>query len=347
MIGMALLLSATVLHGQRIERVEGSRFETEAIVQDLTDFPFESLSFTSSAYIGGTLAIKSADLPAPRLTFRKILKAGSTAQAEDFSKYISVKIEELESELSISVEASARPPWSGTDYAGQIDLLLEIPGRETLKVYSRTTAYSIDIAGPFASVDVTNEMGHIQIANITRKVKVSSENSAVRIENCVGPVTVRTSLRPIVISDIDSKLGTVNLRNTNGTITMESIRGEIDVRTDFAAIQGDKLVIAAGRSKVRTENSNIKLRIADLQGDLLLTDAHGKIDLTIPENASARYGLQVEEGGRIYTSGIPIRADLVSRTRLSGSSGEGKNELNVDMRGVGTINLVGQTPDAP
>jgi hypothetical protein len=341
---MLLLVLVVSAPAQRIERVEGSRFESEAVVQNLSEFPFENLSFSSSQYIGGILTVQSADLTAPRLTFRKIMNASSMTQAEDFAKYLSVQVEELENELSISAEAPSRPPWSGTDYSGKVDLLVEIPPNENLKIYTRTSAYSISVTGPFASVDITNEMGPIEVTNISRKVKIACENGAVRVDNCDGPVTVRTSLRPISLSNVDSKLGTVKLRNTNGKISLESIKGEIDARTDFATIEGAQLVIAPGRSKVRTENSNIKLETLAINGDLLLMNSHGKVELVLPDNTSAQYSLQVDEGGRIYTSGIPITAELVKRTLLSGYSGDKKNQINVDMRGVGTISLVGVPP---
>ncbi len=345
MVIAVLLLAFASATAQRIERVEGSRFESEAVVQNLTEFPFENLSFSSSQYIGGSLTVQTSDLTAPRLTIRKILNASSMSQAEDFAKYLSVHVEELENELSISADAPSRPPWSGTDYSGKVDLLVELPRNENLKIYTRTSAYSISISGPFASVDITNEMGPVEVTNISRKVKIASENGAVRVDNCDGPVTVRTSLRPISISNVDSKLGTVKLRNTNGKISLESIKGEIDARTDFAAIEGSQLVIAPGRSKVRTENSNIRLETVAINGDLLLMNSHGKVELILPDNTSATYNLQVDEGGRIYTTGIPITTELVKRTLLSGYSGDKKNDINVDMRGVGTISLVGMQPN--
>jgi DUF4097 and DUF4098 domain-containing protein YvlB len=212
---------------------------------------------------------------------------------------------------------------------------------ENLKVYAYTSAYTIDVVGPFSSVEVTNDLGPITISDISRKVKVAAENSSVRVEDCNGPVTVRTSLRPIVLANVDSKLGTLKLRNTNGKILLESVRGEVDARTEFAPIQASQLQIAPGRSKIRTENSNIKLETTSIEGDLVLIDAHGNIDMSVPEATSASYRLQVDEGGRIYTKGIPMRTDLVKRTMLQGSTGDKKYKIDIDMRGVGTINLTG------
>jgi DUF4097 and DUF4098 domain-containing protein YvlB len=249
--------------------------------------------------------------------------------------------EELENELAISAESPSRPPWSGTDWSGRIDLAIEVPPNSDLKIYVRCSSYSIEIEGPFASADISNDMGAVRVSEIRRKVKIDSENGGVWVSDCEGPVTVRTSLRPVFLSDIDSKLGTVKLRNVNGTINLENVKGEIDARTEFAAIQADGLRISPGNSKIRTENANIKIMATEIDGDLLLINSHGKIELALPDTTSAQYSLQADEAGRIYTKGIPIQTELVKRTLLSGFSGDKEHEISIDMRGVGTISLMG------
>ncbi|MFH2055064.1 MAG: DUF4097 family beta strand repeat-containing protein [bacterium] len=336
---LILALASSELFAERIEKVSGSRYETETITTVKLAQEYDNLSFTSSSYIGGTLRIRAGGTDESVITYRKILKASSTEQAETFADYINVRVEELENELAIAAETPSRPPWSGTDFSGRLELEVTVPANEGLKVYVRTTAHEIEIVGPFASVDISNEFGDVVVSDISSKVKVSTENSAVKVTHCSGPVTVRTSARPILLSEIDSKLGTVTLRNTNGMIVMENVTGELDVRTDLAPIRATGIQLESGRSKIRTESSTLQLEVTRLNGDLTLINSHGKVELSLPPQIDANFNLRVDEGGRIYTSGIPIKTELVTRTMLNGVSGRGQHQIDVDMRGVGTISL--------
>ncbi len=339
---VVFLLTAGSALAQRIEKISGSRFETETLTHEVAEESFGNLSFTSSSYIGGKLKLVASDCTTPQVTYRKLFKANSLQQAEEFAEYIAVEIEELENELAVSVQSKSRPPWSGTNFSGRVDVQIELPANEELRIYVRTSSYSIEIYGPFASVDVSNEFGAIEVAQISRKVKISTDNGKVTVRDCTGPVTVRTSSRPITLKNVDSKLGTVRLRNAHGKIALDSVRGEIDARTEFASISGTALAFESGRSKLRTENADIRLEAIEINGDLTLINSHGKIDLEIPDNTSAEYTLQVDEGGRIYTKDILIKIDRVMQTLVTGSSGGRQNRIDIDMRGVGTITLTGK-----
>jgi hypothetical protein len=292
--------------------------------------------------LGGKLSIKSSARTNPVVSYRKILKAGSRTDAEEFADFIYLNIEELEGELSISAETKSYPPWAGTNYSGRIDVEIELPKNDQLKIYARTTVYDIDVVGPFATLDVNNVVGTVNVRGIASKVKVTSDNSEVRISECSGPVTVKTSMRPLSLVDVDSRLGTIKLRNVNGDISLRKVKGEIDARTELAPITGDELNFSTGRSIIRTENSTVELKAISISGDVAVYNSNGKTDLVVPGNSSAVYNLKIGEGGRIYTKALLFKADAVGRTLLRGSTGSGKNRIDIDMRGVGTINLAGE-----
>jgi hypothetical protein len=333
------------LQGQRIEKVTGSRYETEATVVELDPLDFENFSFTSSSYIGGDLRLVNGGGSETKISYRKVLKAASKEQAEDFANYLNLQVEELENELSVAALTESRPPWSGTNFSGRLDIQIELPDNPDLRIYVRTDAYYISVTGPFAAVDISNEFGAVEVSDILSKVKVTTETGSIKVEDCTGPVTVRTSARPIVIANVDSKLGTIKLRNSHGLISLDQVKGELDVRTEFAPIKAQEISLESGRSRLRTESSNITLEALEVSGDLTLINRHGKIDLVLPETASANFNLRVDEGGRIYTTGIPIEVDLVKRVMLTGKSGDGQHEIDIDMRGVGTISLQGLPRD--
>ncbi|TFH64137.1 MAG: hypothetical protein E4G91_06765, partial [Candidatus Zixiibacteriota bacterium] len=310
-----LCSSVTLAQRDRVERVGGSRSETKPTTLEFSAGRYTNLSFTGSAYIIGKLTIVSTDRPVTTVTYRKTMKAESPEQAEEFADYIEVNGEELENELSISVETKSVPPWSGTNWSGGANIDIEVPRNENLKIDVRTTAYTIDITGPFAAVDITSSLGDVFIEKITNKTRVSLENGSVSVSDCTGPVTVSTALRPITLTRVDGKLGSIKLRNTNAKIVLESVRGEIDARCDNATISGSNVSFEAGHSQLISENSNVEIDADAVNGDLTIRGENGKINLSLPANTSASYLLQVEEAGRIYTKELPMAVSVASRTR--------------------------------
>ncbi len=325
-----------------ITHVSGTRYQGQLNARTYTLKGYTNLSFTGSSYLAGQLTIVASDKATTTVSYQKVLKAESNDQANEFADYIEVNSEELENELAISAETKSQPPWSGTDWSGSVNVEIEAPKNENLKIDVRTTLFTIDISGPFGAVDITNSLGEVTIEKITNKVRISSENGAISISDCTGPVTVSTSLRPITLSRVDGKLGSIKLRNSNGKIMLASVRGEIDARTENATISGSQVRFESGHSQLTTENSNVDVDAEVVNGDLTIRGTNGKISLMLPVNTSATYALQVEDAGRIYTRSLPMTVDLASRSRLIGYTGSRRNKIEIDMSGVGTIDLEGK-----
>lgn len=341
-ITLLLLVNGSLLHGQTLTRLGGSRFSTEATTIKLPSERFAMLSFSGSSYLFGKLSIVSTDKSNASLTFRKTLKAESETQAEDFADLVELNVRSLENELSISAETRTSPPWAGTNWTAAVDIELALPRNENLKIDIRTTAFAIDVIGPFASVDVTNSVGEVTLEKITNKVRVSLENGGVSVRDCTGPVTISTASGPISLTRVDGKLGSIKLRNSNAKISLESVRGEIDARCDNAQITGNRIRFEAGRSQIAAGNSDITIDAEAVNGDLTIRGENGTINLSLPENTSANYLLQVDKAGRIYTRTLPMTVTHASRTRIIGTTGAKRSKIEVDMAGAGTINLDGK-----
>ena len=338
---VVLLMAGSTLLAQRMIRVRPDRYEEPTITKTISLDRIENLSFTSSSYLNGRLTVRAADVPSTRISYKLQFKVESEEMAEEFASYITIAFEDLENEFAISAETKPSPPWRGGDFSAGVDVEIEVPRKNNLKIFARTSQFEINIEGPFAGADISSNFGDITLRKITSKVNVSSDNGAVTVEDCSGPTKVTTSNRPITLQNVDGQLGSIRLRNENGRISLDSVRGEIDARTEFAQISATRIRFESGRSTLATENSNIKLDATLVAGDLSVRSENGKIDMTIPTSVSAAVLLQVEEGGRIYTKELPIRVDRVTRTLVQGLIGEGLNKIEVDMAGVGTINLEG------
>ncbi len=335
------LLAVPSADAEKLTKVRPDRYEGEPIVKTFGVAGTENLSFTSSSYLHGSLTVRATDRRDVRVSIKSQFKAGSLQEAEEFSDYLSVSFEDLENEFSISAETRSAPPWRGSDASAGVEVIIEAPETANLKIFARTSMFSIDIDGPFAAVDLNSTFGDITVREVSNKVNVNCDNGAVTVTNCSGPTKVTTSNRPIVLRNIDAQLGTIRLRNENGRIDIDSVRGEIDARTEFAQITASAIRLESSRSTLSTDNANIRLDLEAVSGDLVLRNENGNIDLTIPTTASVGLFLHVEEGGRIYTSNLPIAVDRVSRTALQGRIGSGQNKIEVDLTGVGTITLEG------
>lgn len=338
---LVCLIFGGSLYAQKIMRVRPDRYETAPETKSISLDRIENLSFTSSSYLNGRLNIRATDVPTARITYKLQFKVESEEQAQEFSDFITIAFEDLENEFAISAETRPSPPWRGTDFSAGVDVEIEVPLKNNLKIFARTSLFEVDIDGPFASADISSNFGDITLRKITNKVNVSSDNGAVTVENCSGPTKVTTSNRPISLLNVDGQLGSIRLRNQNGRISLDSVRGEIDARTEFAQISATRMRFESGRSTLATENSNIKLDASIISGDLSVRSENGKIEMMIPATVSAAVVLQVDQGGRIYTRKLPIRLDRVSRTLVQGQMGDGQNKIEVDMTGVGTIDLEG------
>lgn len=338
---LMLLLVATSLRAERFMKVRPDRFETVPITKTISLDRIENLSFNSSSYLNGRLTIRTSEISTAKITYKLQFKVDTEERAQEYSDYVTMAFEDLENEFSISAETRSAPPWRGSDFSAGVEVEIEVPRKSGLKIFARTSQFEIDVDGPFASADITSNFGDITLRKITNKVNVSSDNGAVTIEDCSGPTKVTTSNRPITLQNVDGQLGSIRLRNQNGRISLDSVRGEIDARTEFAQINASRIRFESGRSTLSTENSNIKLDATFVAGDVTVRSENGKIDMTVPANLSAALILQVDEGGRIYTRQLPIRVDRISRTVVQGVVGDGQNKIEVDMTGVGTINLEG------
>lgn len=339
------LLFTHLSYAQRINKISGSRYVTEPIEVVVDIENFDNFFFGSSSYIGGDILIHSADVEKPIVKYTKYLKAPSKSKAEEFAEYLSMEVEKQENELALFAQSKPSPPWRGSDWSGQVNIEVTLPQNSDLKITVRTTLFDITVTGPFADVEIDNDLGSIFVSKISRKVKISSDNGIIKIEGCTGPISARTSNRSISLYNADSKLGTIKLRNKHGKILLEKVTGELDIRTNFAAIIGSGIKFTSGRSRLKTENSNIDLEVEQVDSDLSLSNENGTINLMLPANISGDYDISVGDGGRIFTKDILIKTENVSRNRLIGTSHGGQYKIDLDMRGVGTIELFGRAGD--
>ncbi|WP_411968244.1 DUF4097 family beta strand repeat-containing protein [Haloferax sp. YSSS75] len=133
---------------------------------------------------------------------------------------------------------------------------------------------------------------------------VSSSTGFVDVRGTVGDLEVRTTNGKLEVRRID---GFVSLATTNGKITALELGGVDDVRTTNGSIDVDVRAIR-GETRIETTNGRIHAAVADTVGAALVAQT---------------------STGSVDVSGLSLSDASVSRTRVTGTLGDGGPSLTV------------------
>jgi predicted membrane protein len=124
---------------------------------------------------------------------------------------------------------------------------------------------------------------------------------------------------------------------------VERFEGQLDASTVYSPIDATDITLIDGKSEFKTVYSKIDLDIAELQdAQLYVQNTYGNVNLVVPEDLSARLKFTVGRGSKIITRGIIIRPTVLNQTTLEGICGDEESEIEVDINGIGQIQLEGK-----
>jgi len=280
----------------------------------------------------------------------------------------------------LEVLTPTRAPWEGSNYSIGVDLKIAIP--ENYYVESRTSYGNIDLIGPFSGVDINDEYGSVTIENVKGNLIIKTSYSSVDLSHIEGSVMVEASYseidaRDIIIknspgmfttsygtlhlqditgsvealtdydnirvSNINASKGSVILRTNYGQIEVDNVVGELVCETSFEPIILGNIELTHGISKFDTKHAPIDaeiLRMGDSQ--LIINNTYSTINLSLASDISAKLLLAVDEGGKIHTQDLSIKPLVMQRNRLVGLVGDGLAKIEINVDGIGEINVSGQ-----
>lgn len=282
--------------------------------------------------------------------------------------------------LRLKVLTPTKAPWEGTDYGIGLDLDIKAP--ENFSIDSHNSNGSIELIGPFKGVEVYNEYGSIEIENVKGELVVKASYSQVKffdiegsvlietqyasingkdivitdgpgiIETSYGPINlervkgsveVHTSYGAIDVSDIDAGTGSVVLTTSYNPIRAENITGEIICETSHGTIDMEDIYLASGMNKIETKYAPVNVTINDInETQLLINNTYSSINAIFESDISAKLLLAVDEGGKIHTQGFSIKPITMDKTRLVGIVGDGLSKIELNVDGIGEINIKGK-----
>jgi len=282
--------------------------------------------------------------------------------------------------VRLRVLTPLKAPWEGTDYGAGIKL--EIAAPQNIYIDSRSSFSDIKVTGPFRGLKIDNEYGLVEAEKISgesivktsyaeinlnelqgtvivdaiysqinaNSLKITTGQGVFRtsygtvdLSGITGSVDVSTSYGAISATDIDAGNGAVILRTSYGAINGENLKGEIVCETSYNPINLENVSLTHGLNRIETRYSPIQAAI-NTAGDsqLQINNTYDAINLTVDPHASAKYMLAVDEGGKIVTSGLTIKPLVLEKNRLIGIVGDGLSRIELNVDGIGEINLKGR-----
>jgi hypothetical protein len=279
--------------------------------------------------------------------------------------------------LKISTPENA--PWEELDKSMAMDISMNAP--ETLKISIQGRFHSIDVAGPFRQLDIDNDFGEVKAAGIRGEVNISTSlkkvflsdirgrvnvfsnngpieardivcgGSRCRFETTQGEIDLRditgeveaiTTYKDILMSEIDAKGGLITATNNYGRIKLRDITGVVDITADYNVIKGNDIHLMPGFSRITNSYEDIDLKDVMLDGcDLAINNSFADVLVVLNEETSTNLLLSTAEGGTIEARGVPIRPTSISRNRFTGVIGSGTSNLEINIEGIGKIEIAG------
>ncbi|KAB1194748.1 DUF4097 family beta strand repeat protein [Haloferax sp. MBLA0076] len=180
----------------------------------------------------------------------------------------------------------------------------------------------------------TDALGSVQVdiggddtLEITRVVRdEDSGRVVVDIEVRVPsdfPVTHASSSNGSI--DVQGTTGDLEARTSNGSVTVRRLDGFAELTTSNGSITAFDV---SGLDGVRTTNGSIEVDVRSIRDDTSIETSNGSVAAALAGDLDAELVAQTATGS-IDTSGLSLTGGDVSRTRVTGTLGDGGPTLTV------------------
>jgi hypothetical protein len=268
-------------------------------------------------------------------------RARNSRMAKEFTELVEVMLETTNGVVTLTLDTPHDAPWEGTNYAIKISLDIFIPA--DISLVTKTRNFQLDITGPLRSADIRNSYGEIRLADVMEETTIDGSYNKVEVYNIRGDLEIETSYNGITVEDVDTQGRKAFLKTSYGKIEVNNFKGQLEAYTVYSSINASNLILLGGANEIKTVYSKIDLQLDEIEDSrLYLSNSYGNIDVVVPEDLSARLALSVGRGGKINTDRILIKPEVIERTRLEGICGEGNSEIEVNISGIGKIQVEGR-----
>ncbi len=333
-----------------------------------------------SRNLNGNIKIIPADENLINISYKKWAEADNKSQAQRFIDLIDLRLVPGTDRSVLTILTPSDSPWEGSNYHVSLDIIVQLP--EKMRIEGQLQFMKLEVRGPFGGMDMqcgfsefdiaeingpldlTTTFAAINLTDITGSIKAETRYAIIKatdinvplgsaifkntggpidLSNIQGPVEAYTSYSPIKATDILAKGSSAVFRTSYSPITLNDVSGEIICETSFSPIDINDCILTQGQSRFETSYSPIKAGL-DLKDEsqLFMFNTYNNIVLAIPPNTSSQIAATVDDGGRIYTTDLPVKPTFLDATRLEGTLGAGAGRIELKVSGIGTIEIEGR-----
>lgn len=371
------LISTIFIYGNSFADLTSRRTGSlSAVVDGLSVFELRA-----DVSVNGNIRIISNQTGDIKATYTLEARAGSSSEASRFLDLIDVKLDANRPDrAALEVVAPSHVPWGGSNYSVNLELLVEIP--EKISVKGECRFMNLEIVGPFENVNLECTFSAIALSQVFGSVRLATTNNDINVKAVKGDLRAETSNGEISVEDLTLSSGYAFLETTNGAINLDGIQGSVEAYTTYSPITAKNIDAPEGSVVLRTSYANIEASYitgeiiletnyqpvniekssanhgyskietsyapvnAEFDGvencDVYISSDYNDVKLTLPEDVSARLVASVDQGGKIHTKDLAIKPVSLEPTRLEGLLGEGDSRIEVKVNGVGNIDIIGR-----
>ena len=301
----------------------------------------KELRINTPSNLGGSINLQVWDEDNCLVKFECWARANTEKKAKNFVNMVDLDLDREEDLVELKLTTPHPAPWEGTNYGIKANLDIFIPENFILK--TKTFSFDLDIRGPLKKVDIENKYGKTYVNDVTENTRIVGPYNKVDIENIQGDLNVRTTYNSIYARNVNTKKGKASFKTIYGKIDLEDIRGQIEAETIYSPIYATDVTLLGGVNKIQTVYSKVDLELEEIEEcELHVKNTYGNINVSVPEDISARLTLTVDRGGKIHTTGILITPTVLKKTRLEGICGQGESKIEINIDGIGKILLEGE-----
>lgn len=210
----------------------------------------------------------------------RIVKGGSTSQAEELFRAHEVTFEQTGATVSV-IEKSQKNrlgSWSSGQPNFQVRYQISIPKKFNVEL--KTSGGDIRLPELDGYAITRTSSGSIALGKITGSLEASDSGGDVLIESGGANVLARTSSGSIKIK---AAKGKIEASNSGGNIYIEEAGADVAAKTSSGSI-----TVLASKGAVATKNSGGDIRIESASGEVVAETSSGSIRLGVLRGKSVR-----------------------------------------------------------
>lgn len=334
-----IMLGVVRVSAQEIEKVSDELWSTRDIVLSRAAGSVNRITIKSSENLSGKLTLQAWDRDSIVVTYSKQAKTDTRSRAIDYIDLMSVELEIPPQGADLELRAPNPAPWNKRADKGMVFATIQVPNN--IQVEIDATYHDVTANGPFASLRIPESLGRLEVSHVHGELDITTANRRVFLQDVSGSVSASTSNSLLRAVSVDGSNGPARFRNEGGDIELDSLRGEINVRNSYGRVMIQSFVPGGESSVIRNVSGLVSVNlVAMTEGQLIITNRHEDIEITIPDDLSAFLSLAVEDG-EIDCTGFTFSPELVQDNRLNLIVGDGEVDFSGTVRGEGDIYVRG------